>query len=225
MNGYVIRYQDPSRTNPPLVYLTKVSRIPFQKGNYSALVTVPPNPGGVLPVEHAYQFWIKAIRRDSVESADSIGITWSGAERIPGIALPVKLDTGIFIGVAGFQYNIVQVPLTSTDNAYFTITQSGSGIIVKGLGVTTFVNKTTADSSLDASYFKTPFADGDYTESQITLPVNNPYPGTEIYVKFPGNSRARIFILDSAGTYIRAGNTIQIQTSFQPIENPQLPFF
>lgn len=240
MAGYVIRYIDPTNSNAHLIYFNR-----FQKnlsdsgligGKYiSQLVSAPTFPSP--PVEKEFKFWIKAIRQDSVESDDSIGIIWSGAERIPPAPLGVRLDTGIFMGAVGFQYNLVQVVANDPTKALpqLKVSQSSTSVLVTALNGTTFVNRTDQDTglafSLNKNFFPAPFADADFTETQLSFSNTGSDNGTVIYAKLKDNNRARIWFTKNSSdsthssSYIRTDNTILIQASFQPIEAPQLPFF
>ena len=226
MYGYVVRYIDTLKTGASLIFSEKVIVSTTIQGNYSTVINVPGN--GVTPQEKVYKFWVKAIRKDSVESSDSIGIVWSGAERLPTSQLLVRLDTGIFIGAAGLFYNLVQVEAGSV-NADFVISHTGSTMLIQGKNGTQFVNRVDRDSALtlDNNYFKAPFDDGDFNQAQVSFPdkgITN--EGAMFYALLPGKARARVWIpADSGGFYIRTGNTLQIQSSFQPIEPLQLKFF
>ncbi len=226
--GYVIRYKDPNMTNPHLIYLSRPS---IQADSSSLLINgkynheievTPTNIGNIL--EKEYTFWIKAIRKDSVESDDSISITWSGAERLSTVA---KLDTGIAIGINNFTYAIQQTDPNGTIPS-FQITQSGGNFVIIGKNNTQFVNKYVQDSGLDKNYLSKPFDVSDFTETQISFPaVSSSTGGTIIYALFPTNtyvSRARLFFTQIQDTVTHLV-TNQIQASFQPKETPQLPFF
>ena len=234
--GYIIRYIDPDNKAAKLTYLTRMTAIDSSKvirGNWRTQVTTIPNI--TTPVERRYQFWIKAIRKDSVESADSIGIIWSGAENIPPNAIPVKLDTALFFGQVGFGYNMTEVAPGDPNNAYIQVTQSGGNIVLIAKNSTQFSSKIDQDSGLtfNRNFFPFPLAGSDFNQSQVSFPavgkINN--EGTMVYALFPGGSRARILLVSSQDTvahtssYIRPDNTVLIQSSFQPIEPIQLPFF
>lgn len=227
MVGYIIRFKDTTRSNGPLITVSpnKEKDTNFATKYISAVVTVPARPNSTIP-EYPYKFWVKAIRQDSVESEDSIGISWSGAERIPGISLPVRLDTGIFMGIVGPTYNLVQTVPTGP-SAQLLVTQSNGDVLVKALNGTKFVNRVDNDSSLDANFFAAPFLNSEFTETQLRFPASGNDKGAIIYALLPDKNRARILFQKdtSGGSYIRPGNTISIQASFQPIEPDQLPFF
>jgi hypothetical protein len=221
MAGYIIRYQDPLNNASHVAYYT---RLPFSdtaisslvQGKYNyAQVTLPGNTSP--PFEKEYTIWVKAIRRDSVESADSIGITWSGAERFG--PLSATLDTGIFIGQSNFNYTMTQIPLAS---AQFQVTQSGANfVIVSQNNNTQFASQVDIDSTLDRSFPKKVFMTSDFNQTQISFPSNSP---SIIYALFNGGGRARLLFLQGQDTVTHL-ITNQIQASFQPIEPSQLPFF
>ena len=238
MDGYIIRYIDPDNSAAHLIYFSRPLK--NDTGAFSAnilqtLVTVPVNTGA--PVEKEYMFWIKSIRKDSVESADSMGIKWSGAERIPAGPIPVKLDTGIFMGAVGFSYNLVQtVPNDPTQSLpQLQIMQSNNNVVVNALNGAKFRSQIDKDTNLtlDNNYFPAPFPDADFTQTQLVFPNSGNDKGSVIYAHLAGGNRARIWfgkIIDSTGlgnanSYIRSDSTILIQASFQPQESPQLPFF
>jgi hypothetical protein len=184
-------------------------------------------------VELPFKFWVKAVRKDSVESADSIGISWSGAELIPPGAIPVKLDTALFLGAVGFGYNMVQVPATDPNNAYLQVTQSGGNIVLIAKSTTKFVNQVDRDTGLyfNRNFFAAPFLSSDFNQSQVSFPATGTAnEGAMIYALLPGGSRARILFQSSkdslSGTigYIRSDNTVEVQASFQPAATG-LPFF
>ena len=219
MAGYVIRYIDPTNSSAHLIYSSRPAVLSDTSllliaGKYNRqLVTTPTNTA--LPQEKEYTFWIKAIRKDSVESDDSISITWSGAESRSTVA---KLDTGIYIGAANSAYVMQQTDPNGP--ALFQITQSGTNLVILGKNKTLFVKNSVQDSGLDKNYLAKPFNISDFTETQISAST-----GTIIYALFPGNvyvDRARLFITQDTGALL---NTYQIQASFQPKETPQLPFF
>ena len=236
--GYVIRYKDPDNTAAKLLYAgrqqidSNASQL-IRSIYYKFPVNVSGNPQP--PAEKEYTFWIKAIRKDSVESADSVSITWSGAERLPG--LTVRLDTGVFIGITGSQYGIAQLPIGNTANPQFKISQVNGSVVVSQVdNATMFVNRVDRDTNFnlfETNFFGKPFPDADFDQTQISFPAQGPDNSAMVYVKFPqpGNNRARILFSKLAdtthtntGSYIR-DSTITIQASFQPIGHPQLPFF
>lgn len=239
--GYIIRYIDPTQAHGAILTFagkqlrdTNASQL-TDSMFYKFPVTVTGN--ATQPTEKEYKFWIKAVRQDSVESADSVGIVWSGAERIPPGPLAVRLDTGIFIGIAGFQYNIVQTVTDGTSNPQFAIHSANNTVTIQALpsssGTTTFVNRVDrgANMSFETNFFGAAFQDADFSQTQLSFPAQGTDNGAMIYAKFPDNNRARILFSKVADTtngnnssYIR-DSTILIQASFQPIEHPQLPFF
>ena len=90
---------------------------------------------------------------------------------------------------------------------------------------TLFVNQTAPDSTLDINYLSKPFAVSDFTQTQISFPLNStPNAGTIIYALFPGGARARLLFTQTQDTLTHL-STNQIQASFQPQETSQLPFF
>ena len=242
MAGYVIRYIDPNNNAAHVIYYsrpqkdTSVSQL--IQGKYDhAIVAVPGNTNLNQPVEKEYVFWIKAIRQDSTESGDSIGIKWSGAERIPPTPLPVRLDTGVFMGQVNFVFNLVQVVPNDISQALpqFVVSQSGTNVLVTAKNGTSFVNhvdtNTSLTYSLDQNFFAAPFTDADFSTNQVLFANTGNDKGAIIYAKLSNNNRARIWFskaVDSThsnNSYIRTDNTIEIQASFQPQETPQLPFF
>jgi hypothetical protein len=217
--GYKIRMKEVGNSAAHLI------DVPYSTNNrignlFRAQVSVTGNP--TPPVEKSYQFFIKAIRKDSVESDDSVSITWSGAERL---SLPVKMDTGLFIGIIGFNYGIQQTDPNGS-NALLQVSQSAGNFIIDAKNGTQFVKDIYRDTGidpLDRNYLPAPFANSDFTETQLSFPATIT-DGVIVYALFTGGSRARL-LFHSDSTSIANGNTIRVDASFQPIENPQLPFF
>ncbi|MEP7234668.1 MAG: hypothetical protein ABI778_05165, partial [Ignavibacteriota bacterium] len=198
--GYVIRYVDPDNSSSHLSFLAKtyLDSSNTVRGYRTAFVVTPPNL--TTPVEKRYKFWIKAIRKDSVESADSISIIWSGAEMIPPGGIPVKLDTALFFGAVGFGYNMVQVDPNDANNALLQVTTSGTDVVLIGKNGTQFSSKIDQDSALrfSTNFLAAPLANADFNMPQISFPaVGTPDQGTMIYALFPGGSRARILLSSS----------------------------
>ncbi|MEI8135187.1 MAG: hypothetical protein WCH46_08975 [bacterium] len=237
--GYIIRYKDPNNKAAPLTYFSRIPSVStdsqlIDRKYYSAIIAVP--LGTSLPAEKEYTFWIKAIRKDSVESADSIGITWSGAERF---SFAPKIDTGIFMGGVGFGYNIIQTvtndPTHSKPQLQFS--HSNDSIIVHALNGTKFFKTIEQDfatppvkSFLDRTHYTTPPKASDFTESQVGFSNSSNEKGTIIYALLGGVNPARVLIVkgDTTGTsigYVRSDQTIQIQASFQPLEPSQLMYW
>ena len=228
MAGYIIRYIDPTNSSAHLIYLDRPLLLSdtssnLIKGKYNHVIettTTNLQP----PQEKEYTFWLKAIRKDSVESDDSIGITWSGAERLSTIA---KLDTGIVIGTSNFAYVIQQTDPNGTIPS-FQITQSGGNFVIIGKNNTLFAKQFVPDSGLDKNYLAKPFDVSDFTETKLLFPaVSSSTGGIIIYARFPTNpyvERARLFFTQTQDTVTHL-ITNQIQASFQPKETPQLPFF
>lgn len=228
-SGYVIRYLDTIKTSGAV--LTELLRFEvIQSDTIAALpafenrsVVVPVNPQTLTFREYPYKFWIKAIRKDSVESADSVGIVWSGAERTAQFA--VKLDTGMFVGQVNTTFAIAQ---TTIDNpsAEFTMHFDGSKLTVEAIGSGTSFATRVDSSSLDQTYYAAPFADNEFTESSLTLPAPG-VGGSVIYALLPGGNRARIFIGRDAtsGGYVNpTTNSVTLTASFQPAFT-KVPFF
>ena len=223
--GYIVRYIDPTSSATHVIYLNRFLSLSdtsssLINGKYNVqTVTAPVNVNP--PQEKEYTFWVKAIRKDSLESDDSIGITWSGAERLSTIA---TLDTGIYLGTANFAYVMQQTDPNGP--ALFQITQSGGNFIIVGKNSTQFANQIDTSLNLDRNYLSKPFAVSDFTQSQITFPSST-NTSTIIYAYFPGNvyvNRARLLFTQIQDTVTHL-TTNQIQASFQPQESAQLPFF
>ncbi len=231
MYGYVIRFKDTTHTNSVLQTFTARPPIDSNKTSpyYHFAIAVPPNT--FQPYELPYKFWIKAIRKDSIESDDSVGISWSGAERIPVGILPVKLDTGIIMGAIGFVYNLVQTdPNDPNVLTQLKVSSSNNTIVVDALNNTKFVNHVEKDTNLtlDNNFFAAPFLASDFTETQLTFAATGSDRGAIIYALFNDGNRARIWFSKSdstGGSYVRPDRTIQIQASFQPTSATRLPFF
>ena len=227
-SGYIIRYIDPSNSAAHVTYLTKLPNDTLHK-IWNATVTVPPSPDLSQPIK-ATTFWIKAIRKDSVESVDSIGITWSGAYQT---SLPVIIDTGVFIGSIGPGNIGIATRDVSDPASYFSVHYDGSTVTVAGLHSTTFVDHADIDTAGFADFrFSAPFADNDYAQSSIVLPAAPVSGGAEIYALMP-SGRARIFFSayhDSTAPprYVLTGNggvkSVTIQSSFQP-KDTKLGFY
>jgi hypothetical protein len=228
MAGYILRYRDTTSNS------TKVIEIPggrFQKIDSAKIplirFTVQIPVGNTAPLEKPYKFWIKAIRKDSVESTDSIGISWSGAERLPiGSLSSFKLDTGIFVGQVGTIYNMQEVEVGKAEN-YFSFHFDGSALTVNASNGTKFVNQIDSSSDLDVTnYFSRPFDDAEFSVTSLTLP-SSPASGAVFYVLFPNGSRARVLVgVQQGNTFIRSDNMVSLSASFQPYSPIyRLPYF
>lgn len=227
-SGYIIRYVDTTNTiNPKLITFMTVLSTPGT-GMVTASVNVPGNP--TIPSEKPYKFWVKAIRKDSVESSDSVGISWSGAERLASIGntTQFKIDTGVFIGSNGTGYNIAAFD-ASSKSAMFKILYDGTAVSFAALNGTTFSSQVDTPKSLDASYFSRAFTDAELMQAtSVSLPLlpAGSVSGAQVYALLPGGGRARIFIrVAQGGGYIQAGNYLDITVSFQPTEATHVPYF
>jgi len=232
MAGYIVRYIDPANSSAHVIYFSRfpkdTSKSQLIQGRYeyaSTPINVPANLAP--PFEREYVFWVKAVRQDSTESDDSIGIHWSGAEQLSTVA---TLDTGIFIGIANFSYTMQQTDPNGV-NSLLQITQpsgpTGNFVIMSYMNQTLFVNQVVSDTGLTLSrnFLKAPFAVSDFTQTQISFPASSASnTSTIIYALFPGGSRARLLFTVTQDTVSHL-STNQIQASFQPQETPQLPFF
>ncbi|MDP4221501.1 MAG: hypothetical protein Q8896_13780, partial [Bacteroidota bacterium] len=194
MIGYIVRYIDTTNRNAHLTYLATFPKDTFSAGlllgKYKQQFVSA--PGDVSPpVEKSYKFWVKAIRQDSVESDDSIGIVWSGAEIVPPSPLGVKLDTGVFMGPFGFGYNLVQTDLSN--GWQLKLSKSGTEIVVSSNSnansLTRFSTHIDHDTNLsfNREFYSAPFPVSDFTESQVSFPAAGAAgEGTMIYAYFPG---------------------------------------
>lgn len=213
--GYIIRYIDTiKQSGAKLVYLQRV-----EKSNDSlksvprAIVSVPVNPQTLTFREYPYRFWIKAIRKDSVESDDSISITWSGAERIAQTT--VRLDTGVFVGQVNTTFAVAQGPLTNP-SIEFSFHYDGTNLSVTGLNGTKFATQTDT-VALDLAYFAAPFTDADFSETSLTLPKPI-LTGPTFYALLPGGNRVRVqLVSNSNGVLVDpVAGTVSFFASFQP---------
>ncbi len=227
--GYIIRYVDTTNTFNPKLITAMTLQPGVGIGVVRASIVVPGNL--TIPSEKPYKFWVKSIRKDSVESSDSIGISWSGAERLPIGGYnnnQFKIDTGVFIGAIGTGYNIAAYDATSV-NAMFKILYDGTTVSFAALHGTTFSSQVDTASSLDGGYFSRPFTDAELmTATSVSLPVlpTGSTSGAEVYALLPGGSRARIFVSSVNSQYIQIGNNLNITVSFQPIQPTYiLPYF
>ncbi|HET9137424.1 MAG TPA: fibronectin type III domain-containing protein [Candidatus Kapabacteria bacterium] len=234
--GYIIRYRDTSQTNshviePPGGRISAKGLNPGSLTRFASL-TVPGNT--FPPIEREYKFWVKAIRTDSVESDDSIGISWSGAERLGG--LQVLIDTGVFIGGngTGTGYAISTADV-SNSNTYFTPHFDGTTLTLTGLHTTLFAKRIDMIDStgMDHFGFSSPINDNEYTETSLALPTPTGNGGAQVYALMP-SGRVRLFIpsiRDSSGVsrYVSTASngqkSITVTASYQPISPAKLPYF
>ncbi len=226
--GYIIRYVDTTNSFSLKLITLMTVQSGIGTGLVTSSVTVPGEP--TIPSEKPYKFWVKAIRKDSVESTDSVGISWSGAERLGAIqnATQFKIDTGVFIGQIGTGY-IMSAYDPSSISAMFKILYDGTTVSFAALNGTTFSSQVDAVAILDAGYFSRPFTDAELQQAtSVSLPTS-PTTGAQVYALLPGGGRARILISadSTGGGYIRAGNYLNISVSFQPTPPSQitLPYF
>ncbi len=228
MAGYIIRYRDTTSSSTHVINLPDGR---YQKVDSVAVplmrATIQIPVGTTIPLEKPYKFWIKAIRKDSVESDDSIGISWSGAERLPvGSLNTFKLDTGIFLGQAGTIYNMQAVDPNQAEN-YLSFHFDGSALTLNANNGTKLVDQIDSASDLDiTNFFARPFTDAEFSLTTLTLP-STPTSGAVVYALFPNGSRARILIsLQQSNTFIKPDNTVTLTASFQPYSPiTKLPFF
>jgi hypothetical protein len=219
--GYVIRYIDTIKTSGAVLVTAVRFGIPKDTGvttpptMRSIPINVPANPQTLTFREYPYKFWIKAIRRDSVESADSIGIVWSGAERAQPLA--VRADTGVFVGQVNTTYAVAQ---TTVDNpaAEFKLHYDGTNTTVIAIG-STMLSTRIDTATLDNTYFSAPMQPSDFGSTTITLPPPG-FIGSTFYALLPGGGRARIQVVRDAtsGEYINPTNgMVTLTASFQPV--------
>ena len=225
--GYIVGYEDTTRTNPHVIWLPTLypasSVMTDTTGLLPHSVTVPANQNP--PYERSYKFWVKAVRKDSVQSPDSIGISWSGAERF---TFSDSLDMGVFLGQVNFQYGVQFLPSTDS-HTMFTVHYDGTNVTVNGLNGTTFVNRADTAIGIDnGSYFSRPFLNSDFSAPSITLPAAPSIGGAVIYALLPGGARARIFFPSQKNSYITSNaGALSIQAvsvSFQPAASNLLYF-
>jgi len=232
--GYIIRYRDESQTNSHVIEPPggRISAKAFSFGSLIRFlsVTVPGNT--FAPIEREYKFWVKAIRTDSVESDDSIGISWSGAERLG--PLQIIIDTWVFLGgngTGGFAMATFDI---SSANSYLTTHFDGTTLTIASLHGTTFATKKDLVDSLGIDHFRfsAPLSDNEFTETSVTLPSPPSSGGIQFYALLP-SGRARLFIpsyKDSSGVghYVSTASngqkSITITASFQS-SAAKLPFF
>jgi hypothetical protein len=228
--GYIVRYIDTIRQSG--AQLIELMRVTLDKSldtgslaepMHRQGVAVPANPQTLTFREYPYKFWVKAVRKDSVESTDSISIVWSGAERTAQFS--VRLDTGMFVGQVNTTFAIAQ---TAVDNpsAEFTLHFDGSDLIVRSLGSGTLFSTRVDSVGLEQVHYNAPFDVSDFSVSSLTLPKPG-FSGSTFYALLPGGNRARIFVARdlSSGTYVNtATSTVSLVASFQPAFT-KWPFF
>lgn len=218
--GYIIRYIDTIRTSGAVLVTAVRYSLPIDTTTKIPPVVrftpinVPPNPQTLTFREYPYKFWIKAIRKDSVESTDSIGIVWSGAERAQQLA--VRADTGVFVGQVNTTFAIAQ---TTVDNpaAEFKLHFDGTNTIVSTIGSTRLAARIDT-TGLDNTYFSAPFQSSDFSSTSVVLPPSG-LNGATFYALLPGGGRARVQVMrdPSSGEYINpTTGTVVLMASFQP---------
>jgi hypothetical protein len=225
MAGYIIRYQDTLNNSSHVIFYSRQikdsSTTQFVRGKYYTTISPIALQGlTTSPFEKEYKYWVKAVRKDSVESDDSIGIVWSGAENLS--AQVTSLDTGIFLGISNFTYQIL---LTNPGSSRFRCTQSGGNFVLTGNANTNnptfFSTQVDNDSTLDVNFTKGVFRASDFSQNQLTFPAAGK---SIVYALFNDGTRARLLFQQSQDTLSHISTT-QLQARFQPPEVPQLPFW
>lgn len=222
MAGYLLRYRDDTKSNSEIYTL----RIPGKGTAPQIFPLILPNtsPEGY---EIPYKFWIKSVRNDSTESADSLILVWSGARAL-GLNQPiVQIGKKIFVGQTNNTYEIKEL---DDPSAQIGVTAADSTITLEAFQGAKFSQQIDV-TTLDSMFFSRPIPDSAYTETTLTLP-RNPASNVCIYVLFARNTldnsqaRARIMFLRDPGGTLIFGNAVRVEARFQPGSPPYfLPYF
>jgi hypothetical protein len=227
--GYAVYYVDPDPQRVPRdsAHLLTTPYLPAGTTTYLANVPAPPasiNGGTTTLNEWPYRFWVKAVRKDSVQFYDdSSAIVWSGAENAPpGATDSTAFHHALFFG---FQNNIWDM----TDDSMHTDEQvkidiSGQTLTLTAMNGAIFNTQIDLAVDLDSIYYSSPVPVLNFTQSSITLPpITTDTLGRVVYLQFPDPALqnkpewARIFIHhQSDGTFITASNGAAMKGSFQP---------
>jgi hypothetical protein len=172
--------------------------------------------------DRPYKIWVKGVRNDSTESADSAIIVWSGAQAVGGITPPyIEIGKKIFIGQTNLTYELKQA---DDPAAQIGVTSADSTITITAFAGAKFAERIDV-SILDSVYFGAPLAEAVFTETSLTLP-RNPVSSVCFYVLFAEGTRARVmFIQNPNQTLIHQNNSIQAKGIFQTKGSFNLPYF
>lgn len=186
--GYRIGYRD-NTTTGSLVYHTPV--LSKFATSFSVQIQSTSPTGEIRP----YLFWIKAIRNDSTESADSTLLVWSGAYAVPqgGIDRDIHPGMGLFIGQTNFAYDLVE---TEVSRSVISVDTAGGLIRLRGESGTKFAARidTIKQRTLDSIYYTQPFDDSVFTLTELSIPNVVISGDPVIYALFDGGRRARIHL-------------------------------
>lgn len=222
MVGYILRYRDNTKSNSEIYTL----RIPG-KGPAPQTLSLNLLSTSSQGYETPYKIWIKSIRNDSTESADSMIIVWSGAHLLGPNQPIVLIGKKIFIGQTNSMYEIKEL---DDPSAQIGVTAVDSTITLEAFQGAKFSQQIDV-TTLDSMFFSRPIPDSAYTETTLTLP-RNPASSVCIYVLFARNTldnsqaRARIMFLRDPGGTLIFGNAVRVEARFQPGSPPYfLPYF
>jgi len=214
MVGYIVRYKDSTSTSTKAIYHSRPgnSLTPSVQIQFPLTAT-----GDELP----YTVWVKAIRNDSTESADSAKITWSGARRLGLGQSAVEIGKKFFIGLYNSIYELRQLDQSV---AQVQVNATDSTVTIEALEEAKFAKRIDV-AGIDSVFFSAPIPVADFTETSLTLP-RNPASHVWFYILFKDGSRARVaFIRNGNGTLIHENNSIKAEARFQPTGTYKLPYF
>jgi hypothetical protein len=221
LKGYQVYYLDAdtgkfARTGP------LVSRIPGRSTLETTISGLPELVRGAderhPQQEHAFRFWVKAVRADDIQFAsDSATIVWAGAARVP-----IAEDSGGFRHILFFTQND-QGP-TATDDSVEAFGQVqlsffGNTVTLRATGEARLNTRIDTATSVDTITYAAPIVTG-YDLTTLTLaPAAPGLGGIIVYVSMPnikGTQYARIWIRQQPdGSFVTSRSGIFFQASYQ----------
>lgn len=231
---YTVYYRDPSRVQDSAKVGGAIAGKDTSGSNFRQIhVTVPPAlVGQGLSLVKEYEFWVKAIRTDSMQFYDdSTLIRWSGGERLQlsqdTLRNTLRLGQGLFIGNLQGRFG-AQERDPALDNVWMKFEDGGENVTVTGLRGTRFFATYHGAKELDTAIFSSPVAESAFDQESMTLPKSAPQGGWMIYARLFGlnGEPVRLFISATSGSIVRASNDLQIEMIYQPKTGaPPLPYF
>jgi hypothetical protein len=230
---YSVFYRDPSRLNDSAKFLRAIEFVDTGGTIRDRIeVPVPAATGQGISTVKEYEFWVKAIRTDSMQFYDdSTLIRWSGGERLTlgrdSIAGGVQLGKAIFIGNIQGRYG-VQEREASDAKAWIKFEDAGENVTLTGLQGTRFFATYHGVSTLDTAIFSSPIPEASFDQETLTLPKNTPAGGWMIYARLFGNKGepVRLWLHGVSNQLVTSTNNINIDLIYQPeTSTAPLPYF
>ncbi|HJW31023.1 MAG TPA: hypothetical protein VJ508_17475, partial [Saprospiraceae bacterium] len=144
--GYIIGYRD-NTSSTSLIY-----RIRPPLSGLGPFIYGLQFPTTSDAIEVPYKIWVKSVRNDSTESADSAVIVWSGARALGLIPATITIGKKFFIGQTNNGYEIKEL---DDPKAQIAVSAVDSTITVEALVGAKFAKRIDV-TRLDTVFFSTP---------------------------------------------------------------------